>query len=258
MHALVTRLGWRHGVLGAVALVALVITVLMPRIPQDPGYHVFVDTRTILGVANFWNVLSNAPFVFVGAYGLARMREIAPGLLKALYITFCIGVIAVAFGSGWYHFVPSTPTLVWDRMPMTIAFMALFCTVLGDRVSWRLARALFVPLLILGMASVFYWDWSEQHGVGDLRPYAVVQFLPMLLMPLMLLTCPGSEGTARSLWWTFGFYVGAKVCEQLDAPIYSALGLSGHSIKHVLSAVAVLFAIFALLRVKPPPARALT
>jgi hypothetical protein len=204
----------------------------------------------LLGVPNFWNVLSNAPFVFVGVYGLTKVREVAPGFVRVVYVTFCVGVIAVAFGSGSYHYAPSTPALVWDRLPMSIAFMALFTAVLGERVSWPLARASFAPLLAFGAASVFYWAWTEQRGVGDLRPYGVVQFLPMLLMPVMLLTFPGSTGTARALWWTFALYVAAKVCEQFDGPIYAALGVSGHSIKHAMSAVAVLFALFALLRVE--------
>jgi hypothetical protein len=245
------RFTWRHAVLAGVAFIGIVAAFVVPRIPQDPGYHAFVDTRTIWGIPNFWDVMSNAPFVVVGAYGLLRLREVAPGLLRAMYVVFCVGVIAVAFGSGSYHYAPTTPSLVWDRLPMSIAFMALFAAVLGERVSWPLARGLFIPLLVLGVASVFYWSWTEQHGVGDLRPYGVVQFLPMLLMPLMLLLLPGSPGVARGLWWTFAFYVGAKICEQLDVPIYAALGLSGHSIKHVLSALAVLFALLALLRIKP-------
>jgi len=244
---------WRGGVLVALAFAAIVAAAFVPRIPQDPGYHAFVDTRTLLGVPNFWNVLSNAPFVFVGLFGLVRLRDVRPGFVRVVYVTFCIGVIAVAFGSGSYHYAPSTPSLVWDRLPMAIAFMALFTAVLGERVSWALARAVFAPLLILGVASVFYWAWTERTGVGDLRPYGVVQFLPMLLIPVMLLTFPGSAGTARALWCTLALYVAAKVCELLDGPIYALLGLSGHSIKHVLSAVAVLFALFALLRVDSAP-----
>jgi ceramidase len=242
---------WRPVLLGALALVGIIAAVFVPRIPQDPAYHAFVDARTILGVPNFWNVLSNAPFIFVGLYGLAKVRGVAPGFIRIVYVTFCVGVISVAFGSGSYHYAPSTPSLVWDRLPMSIAFMALFTAVLGERVSWPLARALFLPLLVLGVASVVYWAWTEEQGVGDLRPYGVVQFLPMLLMPVMLLTLPGAPGTARALWWTFAFYVAAKVCEQLDGPIYGALGISGHSLKHILSAAAVLFAVFALRRVQP-------
>ena len=242
--------GSRRALLGALALAGIAAAFFVPRIPQDPAYHHFVDTRTLLGVPNFWNVLSNAPFVFVGLYGLVKVRAVAPGFVRVVYVTFCLGAIAVAFGSGSYHYAPSTPSLVWDRLPMSIAFMALFAAVLGERVSWPWARASFVPLLALGAASVFYWAWTEAHGLGDLRPYGVVQFLPMLLMPVMLLILPGNAGTARDLWWTFAFYVAAKVCEQFDGPIYAALGISGHSIKHVLSALAVLFAVFALRRVE--------
>ena len=245
------RLTWRHAVLAAIALAGIVAAMLVPRIPQDSAYHSFVDTRTLLGVPNFWNVLSNAPFVFVGVYGLARVRDVAPGFVRLVYVTFCVGIVAVAFGSGSYHYAPSTPALVWDRLPMSIAFMALFTAVLGERVSWPLARALFAPLLVLGVASVFYWAWTERHGVGDLRPYGVVQFLPVLLIPVMLLAFPGNAGSARALWWTFAFYIAAKACEHFDGPIYAALGISGHSIKHVLSAVAVLLALFALLPVEP-------
>jgi hypothetical protein len=32
-----------------------------PPIPQDNAYHLFVDNRTIAGVPNFWNVVSNLP-----------------------------------------------------------------------------------------------------------------------------------------------------------------------------------------------------
>lgn len=245
---------WRGVVLAAVTLAGILAALLAPRIPQDPAYHTFIDERTLLGVPNFWNVLSNAPFIFVGLYGLVKAGEVAPGLLKVMYVTFCVGAIAVAFGSGSYHYAPSTPALVWDRLPMSVAFMALFAAVLGERVSWRLARNLFVPLVVLGVASVFYWRWTEQQGAGDLRPYAVVQFLPMLLMPVMLLVCPGSRQAARWLWWTFGLYLGAKVCEQFDEPIYEGLSISGHSIKHVLSAMAVLYAIYAFRYVKPPRA----
>ena len=245
------RFTWRHGVLAAVAFAGIVGALLVPRIPQDPAYHSFADTRTIAGIPNFWNVISNVPFIFVGLYGLVRVREVTPGFLRIAYITFCIGVIAVAFGSGSYHYAPSTPALVWDRLPMSIAFMSLFSAVLSERVSLPLGRALFVPLLILGVGSTFYWAWTEQHGVGDLRPYGVIQYLPMLLMPLMLLLLPGNPATARGLWWTFAFYVAAKVCEQLDAPILTATAMSGHALKHALSAVAVLFALLALLSIRP-------
>jgi hypothetical protein len=97
------------------------------------------------------------------------------------------------------------------------------------------------------VGAVFYWSWTEQHGVGDLRPYALVQFLPLLLIALMLWLYPGSRDSTAWLWWSFLMYGLAKVAEYFDAPIYRLLDFSGHTIKHLLSAAAVLCALLALL-----------
>ncbi|MDH4232811.1 MAG: hypothetical protein OEW04_12385, partial [Nitrospirota bacterium] len=47
-----------------------------PAIPQDPAYHNFADRRAVLGAANFLDVISNLPFVFVGIYGLYVLRRL--------------------------------------------------------------------------------------------------------------------------------------------------------------------------------------
>ena len=241
-----SRGGWRGWLLGGVALIAIVGTLLVPRIPQDETYHLFADTRTIAGIPNFWNVISNAPFALVGMYGLILTPRLARSLWPG-YIAFCVAVLGVCFGSAYYHYAPSTPALVWDRLPMSIAFMAVFTLILGDRVSPALRRILLAPLLIIGAATVFYWSWTERHGVGDLRPYALVQFLPFLLIALMLWLYPGSRESAAWVWWSFLMYFLAKLGERFDAPVYGAVGISGHTMKHLLSAGAVLFALFALL-----------
>lgn len=49
-------------VLGLVALSMLVVDVRIHPIPQPQSYHSFADQRSILGVPNFWNVVSNLPF----------------------------------------------------------------------------------------------------------------------------------------------------------------------------------------------------
>jgi hypothetical protein len=251
-----SRLDWREGVLALVALLAVGAVFFVPRIPQDPAYHLFADTRTIAGVPNFWNVFSNIGYLIVGVWGLTRARRLPSPSFRAAYLIFCIAVIWVAFGSSYYHYAPSTRALVWDRLPMSVAFPALFSLVLSERVSMRWGRALLGPLCVLGAASVAYWAWSERQGAGDLRPYGLVQFLPVLLLPLILLIFPGSRSSARWLWATVALYVVAKVAEQLDRPMYDTLGFSGHSIKHIVSAIAVLFAMVAMLRLEPPRADA--
>ena len=98
---------------------------------------------------------------------------------------------------------------------------------------------------------MWYWQWTELHGAGDLRAYGVVQFLPMLLMPLLLLMCPGSRTSAKWLWATFAGYFLAKIAEYFDQATFSMVGFSGHSLKHLLGGAAVLCTIPALLALDP-------
>ena len=53
-------------VLAATSLPGLL---LLPPIAQDQSYHQFADQRTLLGIPNFWNVVSNLPFIAIGATG---------------------------------------------------------------------------------------------------------------------------------------------------------------------------------------------
>jgi hypothetical protein len=248
----VRSLGWRQWLLVLLTLGAMVAAFLVSPVQQDPAYHLFVDQRALFGLPNFWNVFSNIGYLAVGIFAFVRLGRVRTPILRWPYLTFCIAVTLVAFGSAWYHYEPSNASLVWDRLPMAPGFMALFVVVLGERVSWRLAQQLLWPLVIIGVGSVLYWAWSESRGAGDLRPYALVQFLPVALMPLLLLLFPGNARSARWLWWTFAGYVAAKLAEYFDVPIYQALGLSGHSVKHFVSSVAVLFAVFAMLVMKAP------
>jgi len=221
--------------------VAIVAAFLIPKIPQDPAYHHFADVRTILSIPNFWNTLSNVPFVFVGLAGLvfcARSSRALVPELKPAYILFFIGIIAVALGSGYYHLWPSNQTLVWDRLPMTIGFMSLFSIIVAEFISIKYGRSLFIPLVIIGVASVFYWDYTESVNAGDLRFYGLVQFLPMLLIPLILILYK-PRFTHVSLYWAVLVAYGlAKLAEFGDQGVYNLLGFSGHSIKHILAAAA--------------------
>ncbi|MEO8224507.1 MAG: ceramidase domain-containing protein, partial [Gammaproteobacteria bacterium] len=238
---------WDAWLLVAATAVALAVTISLPPIPQDSAYHTFADRTGLFAIPNFWNVASNIPFVLVGAFGLRALPSLRPGLNLSSYLVFCIGVCLVGAGSAWYHYAPNNHTLVWDRLPMTIAFMGLFSMVIEDRISTRLGRVLLWPLVVAGVVAVLYWDWTELQGRGDLRPYGLVQFLPMLLMPLMLISGKGGRLRARWLWATLGTYVLAKLAEHFDGAIYAINGLvSGHSIKHLLGALAVLWAIRAM------------
>ncbi len=235
---------WRVWIILTVAAVGVIGSLFVPRIPQDPAYHQFADNRTLLGIPNFWNVVTNIPFVLVGIFGFARLsRTLA---LRTSYLLVCIGIILVGAGSAYYHFSPSTKSLVWDRLPMTIVLMALFSAIIEDRVSSRAGKALLWPLILVGAASVGYWYLSESQGSGDLRPYGLVQFLPFLLIPLILILFRSGRLCTAFLCWTLINYALAKIAEHFDLWNFETTGIiSGHSIKHLLASLAILFFVFA-------------
>ena len=93
--------------------------------------------------------------------------------------------------------------------------------------------------LIVGFASVEYWAWTESRGAGDLRPYAIVQFLPMLIIPVILLTHKPVIGEARYFWWMLVVLPVGQAAGVLRRRTSIAFGhlISGHSLKHVAAAM---------------------
>ncbi len=233
---------WRAALLLAVGLATIIAAALADPVAQDPLYHQFSDRRSFAGVPNFLNVMSNLPFLFVGVSGLIFVSRhgdtVAPGM-KLAWLVFFAGITLTCFGSAYYHLQPGNEPLVWDRLPMTIGFMSLVAIVVAEYRSARIGAAVLLPLLLIGFASVMYWSRTELLGVGDLRPYAVVQFLPMLLIPIALLLFPSRSDLGRYIWMMFGIYLAAKLFEWFDSDIY-AVGelLSGHSIKHIVASLA--------------------
>ncbi len=203
----------------------VVVTFAVPRIPQDPGYHDFADQRPCLGMPNCLNVASNAPFLVVGAMGLwfligdraagGRDAFLTPAERQPYWLLFG-GVALTGIGSAYYHWAPDNSTLFWDRLPMTVAFMALLSSVIAERVSLKIGLRLLWPLLAVGVLSTLYWHLGEMRGVGDLRPYALVQFGSLIAIPLILWLFPprytGTADMVRVIAW----YALAKVFEFFD------------------------------------------
>jgi len=243
---------WQSALLLVVGFGAVIAVAMVDPVPQDPLYHVFADQRSMLGVPNFLNVMSNMPFLLFGIAGwriISVHEETVTPTTKLAWIVFFFGITLTALGSGYFHLQPNNDTLVWDRLPMTISFMSLVSIIVSEYFSPQIGRRTLIPLLLAGAGSVAYWAYTESLGAGDLRPYAIVQFLPMLLIPLVIVLHRSRSDLGRYVWWMIGFYVAAKVAEQLDDNLF-ALGnaISGHSLKHLLASVAPACLLYGLMQ----------
>jgi hypothetical protein len=245
----------KEATLLAVVLLLFGGAAIMPPIAQD-DHHVTMDRRSIIGVPNGMDVLSNLLFFGVGIAGFAATVErrgrtpFRDRWTRWPYRALFAGVVLTTFGSSWYHLAPSTARVVWDRLPMTIAFMGLLTAVLAERVNRRLARVLFGPLLVAGAGSVVYWYATQLAGHGDLRAYAVVQFGSLTVVVLVLALYRSQHRGSAWLGIGLALYGVAKTFELSDGPIYHALGIvSGHTLKHVTAAAAV-GCVVAMLRLR--------
>ena len=234
------------GLIGGLAVLAAAGAWLAPPIPQDPAYHRLADSRPWLGIPNALNVLSNVGFLLVGALGLAfvmgpggrgpAFRE--PGE-RWPYVVFFGGLLLTGLGSGYYHWEPGNARLAWDRLPLAITLMGLLAATIAERIGVKAGLRLLGPLVLIAAGSVVYWHWTELRGAGDLRPYALVQFYPIVAVPLMLWWLPPRYTRGGELLAAAATYAAAKAPELLDGWFLSVTHVvSGHTLKHLLAALA--------------------
>lgn len=205
----------------------------------DPAsYCRFADTQTHFGVPNFWNVITNLGFVWIGVVGLRRAGSF-PADVRLLGRIFSAALVATAFGSAYFHWETTPPRLFWDQLPMSVGFGSFVGIVLADRIRAATGRWIGIGLSIVGPISV----WNIYYGNGETAFYLALQFGSLIFAILLLLAFP--RGSLRRSWILvgIGFYVFAKVLELKDEAIFAVTGfMSGHSLKH-LSATAALYAI---------------
>ena len=221
----------RHSGIASLAALAIALFAgaLLPR-ADDPRYIDFAGDRT-------FTVWSNAGFLIAGVAGLivlarARRRLVDPAAESGPLALFFAGNVATCFGSAYFHAQPDLGVrLAWDRLPMTVAFAAFLGMHINERIRMRLGTKLMLPLAALGVATVWWWLHSQ-----DLRFYGAYQaFAAGGTLLMLLLFAPLYTGD-RYYFAGVVLYGVAKACELLDRPIYQAIGVSGHTLKHVIAA----------------------
>ena len=233
-------------------LVVLLLVALLPAlflagpIAQFPDYHELADQRSLLGIPHFWNIVSNLPFLLVGVMGLRQLAVKREDAAEAWAMLFG-GAALVAFGSSWYHADPNDATLIWDRLPIGVAFTGFLIALLIehlDEAHRRYARWQLLPLTLFSAVAIWWWKVS-----GDLSLWVWVQVAPMLAVVLVLALLPGRHTHRRYLAYALACYAAAKFLELGDGRIMEWTGgaVSGHVLKHLAAALGVWF-FYAMLR----------
>jgi hypothetical protein len=218
--------------LGIAALLFTLVMLFVPKIRQPQSYHDFADKRTLIaGIPNTLDVLSNVAFLIAAIVAVALIQR-----ASIAATTFVIGTFATCAGSTFYHLHPNDARLVYDRLGMIICFAALVALLIDKGRS----TSVLLSLLALGVASVVWWRITD-----DLRPYGFVQFFPMILLLIK---------RDRLLIGAAICYALAKACETFDKQIFAALHVvSGHTLKHLVAAVATMIIAMWIARGSPRP-----
>jgi hypothetical protein len=196
-------------------------------ITRGPAFHHYADTRSWLGVPNTLDVVSNVAFVIVALWmwrrttGLARLA--------------CAGTAAIGIGSAIYHWAPSDTTLALDWAPIATTLMWVLATVVEDR--GGPGRAFAVAGAIAAIGSVVWWLATGGTDGGDMTAYVVVQGAGVALPPLVALFRQGRAPALR-LVLALGLFGVARMCAAHDTQLLETIRVSGHTLKHVIAALA--------------------
>ena len=229
-------------ILFSIAIIAIAGIFILSPIEQNKEYHNFCDSNTIFNIPNFWNVVSNIPFLIIGFVGLYKTSTLSETRIQ--YVMFFLGISLVSLGSGYYHLNPNNDTLVWDRLPMTIAFMSLFSIIISEFVDLKIGLKILFPALLIGLLSVVYWI-----VFNDLKIYLLVQFYPILAILIILIFYKSKYNLTIGYWMLLFAYIIAKFFEHFDYQTQSVLKiLSGHTLKHLVISIGIISLLYTYIK----------
>ena len=257
----------------------IVIAVLAPPLKHSGYSHPFADGRTLWGVPNALDVLSNVAFVVWGVVGLLGLLAVGRAQtsplrhlvspLRSVAFLFFSGLMITGAASAYYHLTPNNDGLAIDRLGMVVAFAGMLGLAAAERVSVRAGMICALATMVFGVLSVAVWA-----GTGNVLPWGVVQFGGMAGVVALAFAAPVSQMMSSSVsrsvpqettrstpppiapsstppiaWgWVIAIYALAKACELADSQIYafSQQLISGHSLKHLIAACAAAPVVWAL------------
>jgi len=190
------------------------------------SYHDFADKRTIYGIPNMMNVVSNI-FVLIPILYLLRKQS-------RVSLLVCI-ILLQRLTSVYYQLSPSDDRLVWD--------MIFIATGISVVLSMFIHVQYIIILYIICIISIIYWKITH-----NFIPYIIsIYCIPIYL----ILTCHNKK--ICNIVYILVFVSILKLLfEYSDSYIYQLTNkrISGHSLKHVTTSIELSLVIIILLRLK--------
>lgn len=220
-------------ILAAMTLALLVGLIAWGPVPLAAHEHRYADQRSWLGVPNIAHLIANLPLLAAGLWGWLRTRTGDwPDELRAPWQLFHLCVLGGALVSVAYHAAPGDTGYLLSQVAMSAAFVLLTIGVLAERVNpWFGTRAGITCAMVL---TLLLSTTSLTGGTIDLRPFLLLQLLPVLLIPTGVLGLPGRHTRSADWMIMLATYVVARGFGMADALVYERTGwISGHSLMHV-------------------------
>ncbi|RYR47270.1 hypothetical protein Ahy_A07g033221 [Arachis hypogaea] len=238
-------------------LFSLFILFFTPTIPRSHNHHHFVDMRNLLasrsfaGVPNTINVITNFPFLVVGVLGFVLALDGAVFYISSqgevyAWVVFYAGMVGVAFGSAYYHLKPDNHRVLWDTLPMMVAFSSLFSALVVERFGQRIGLFCLFALIFAAVLCVVY-----ERNYNDIRFCMIFQLTLPLAIPVIAFMYSSKYTHSRYWFLATGIYLLAKFEGATDKKLYHANNyiISGHSLEHLcLSLIPIVLSIMLIYR----------
>ena len=192
-------------------------------------YHTFVDTKTIGGIPNFMNIVSNGSFLIPFLYLYIIIRKSSKSSKRTqLFLGL---ILCLAVSSGYYHTQPTNDTITLDMLCVISIYLIV--------VSYFVTSDVMYLLVVIGISSVLYWNKTR-----DLRLYELLK----IIIPIYCLYKLHTTRAANYLFPLLFISIAVRLCEYNDSMIYRLTGntISGHSLKHIVAAFQLCVIIRAL------------
>jgi putative effector of murein hydrolase LrgA (UPF0299 family) len=224
-------------ILAALTLAACVGLLAWGPVLLDAGMHRYAGQRAWLGLPSAVNVLCNLPLLLAGVWGWHAARASAwPASVRLPWQGFFISVAGGSLIAAVYHAAPSDTGFVLAQAAMAAAFVMLTFGMLAERVHTRFGSRTGVQAAaaLVALAAGAVVLGTGLRGSVDLRPFLLLQIVPLLLIPAGVASLQGAHTRGSDWLVMLVAYAAAKLFEMADTQIFAVTGwIGGHALMHL-------------------------